>query len=274
MYYSNVWKSLHGSVCNITLSSKEGIKIYSLSGFKYKNYIISEDTVFSFPHVKRINITFFGPDGNEKKETLQMSIKEFESRLITKANGYYEKFLIIRLWGGELENIPSLQFGCSKRLEIGTKVAIIGYQKDFNNLSLKTGIISSFYLEGATHRYIEFESSIKRGIPGSPLIDPLSYEVVGIVGCSMSSVAKKFSRLKTIINDNIQTLEKAKGKINICEIDPVQVFIANQNIVKNLAREMHNSAYAHNALAIPSREVTRFFKKYHHNSQFSSRNGR
>jgi S1-C subfamily serine protease len=110
-------------------------------------------------------------------------------------------------------------------------------------------------------RYIQFDASVKPGNAGSPLIDAESGKVIGVIGQKLAELSQSHKRIKDIINNNIAVLKKYQGRLNIDDVDPVQVLIANQNQIKYIARELYNMANMREGFAIPSSALIHFFKK-------------
>ena len=119
---------------------------------------------------------------------------------------------------------------------------MIGYQVDQDNLSLKSGIISSFFKSKDDKRSIQFDAVIKHSNSGSPLIDVESGKVIGVVGHRLAAISKSYEDFKRIINENLRLLKKSEGMMNILEIDPIQVLIANQNQLKQVSKDFYRSA--------------------------------
>ena len=116
-------------------------------------------------------------------------------------------------------------------------IAVLGYQLEQENLAIKSGIISSLFRHSDGFNSIQVDCTIKQGNAGSPLIDAESLEVIGVIGHRLASIARSYRALMRIINNNLQVLKEAEGKINMEEIDPIQVLIANQNQIKHMATE-------------------------------------
>jgi hypothetical protein len=121
-------------------------------------------------------------------------------------------------------------------------IAMIGFHEDQSNMSLKVGTVSSFVKMDNGKRYIQFEAAIKQGNSGSPIINIETGKIIGVAGYRLSTFTKAYDAFKSIIDENLRILKKSEGKMNIMDIDPIQVLIANQNQLKQISREFYKTA--------------------------------
>ena len=170
-----------------------------------------------------------------------MPFKEFLKHKVDFSTGMNPGYLVFDMPHEEFSSIPALK--CSKKVNyrIGHPIAVLGYQLEQENLAIKSGIISSMYRHPDGLNSIQVDCSIKQGNAGSPLIDAESLEVIGVIGHKLASVARSYRSMMRIINTNLKVLKEAEGKINMEEIDPIQVLIANQNQIKHMATEFFKS---------------------------------
>jgi hypothetical protein len=235
--YRNVWKACHKSICSINFFSKEGINIITLTGFKVENFILTDEFAHRILNAKDVVIKFVEADGITEFCRLDLAFWEFQDRILNCNHSSSQGFAILNIEGLNTEAAPGLKLASDFNYEIGSRIALLGFQIDQQNLAIKTGIISSFFVDKNSKRYIQFESSLKQGNSGAPLIMADTLEVVGIVGHRLASIAQTYNQLLKIINKNIKTLEEVEGVFNIQQLDPVQVLIANQNQMKHLTKE-------------------------------------
>jgi hypothetical protein len=64
-----------------------------------------------------------------------------------------------------------------------------------------------------------------------------------------------------IINDNLKALKEGEGKINIQDIDPIQVLIASQNQIKHIAKEFYKSADIRTGFALTINHIINYFEE-------------
>jgi len=242
--YRNVWKNCHQSVCQINFYSKSGIKLLSMTGFKANdNFLITDEYFFkSIKKASEVEIKFLKADGFTTDAVKRVSVKEIENRILKELGTRDVAFAAINIDFKEFEKIPSLKLGINKNVEIGQSVAILGFQLDKSNLCVKSGIISSAFINESGLKYIQVDSSIKQGNSGSPLINTETCEVVGIIGHKLATITQSHKRMKQIINNNLAILKKSQGLFNVEEIDPIQVLIANQNQIKHITNEIYKTA--------------------------------
>jgi len=248
--YRNVWKECQSSVCSIQYLSKSGTRTTTFTGFKIRNYLITDEVVSKFAHPEEVKIYFTESDGYTERVSKTLGYHEFRDHFETRGAARRPGYAIINLDFDEFRNIPSLK--CSKRInfEIGHPIAILGYQIERDNLSIKKGIISSFYRELDGLNYIQVDCSIAQGNAGSPLIDAETLEVIGVVRHKLTFIAKTYREMMRIMNNNLKILKDAEGKFNFSDIDPVQVLIANQNQIKYMVNEFFKFAHIRVGFAV------------------------
>ena len=168
---------------------------------------------------------------------MTLPFKEFLKHKVTTSAKFNPGFVLFEIPGKVFKKAPALM--CSKRLNytIGHPIAVLGYQLEQDNLSIKSGIISSLFKHSDGFNSIQVDCTIKQGNAGSPLIDAESLEVIGVIGHRLASMARSYREMMRIINANLKVLKDAEGKINMEDIDPIQVLIANQNQIKHMATE-------------------------------------
>ena len=238
--YKKVWEQCKSSVCSIDFISGAGTKIVSFTGFKVKGYLITDEVVDKFAKPSDILLRF--TESNSKSSgCISMSYREFLDSKVEIKNKINPGFLMFDIRDKAFESIPSLI--CSKKINhpIGSPIAVLGYQLDQENLALKSGMISSYYKHKDGFNSIQVDCTIKQGNSGSPLICAETLEVIGVIGHRLASLARGYQEMMRIINTNLKVLQEAEGKINMEDIDPIQVLIANQNQIKHMATEYFKS---------------------------------
>jgi hypothetical protein len=253
--YQRLWKESHGAVCSISFYSENGIKITSLTGFKVNNSIVTDEYIYKIVRCQEVVFQFVRDDGYTSRLSMKMPFTEFTQRINRLVEFENEGFAIIALDGIGAHGIPSLTFETEPCYGIGESIAVIGYQVEQDNLSIKTGIISSFFKASDGRRFIQFDAAVKQGNAGSPLLNANTGKVIGVVGHRLASFTKSYEAFKKIIDENLRLLKKSEGKMNIMEIDPIQVLVANQNQLKQISKEFYKSAtmsfgYSHEIISV------------------------
>jgi len=239
--YRTVWENCKASVCAIDFLSKAGTKISTCTGFKVTGYLVTDDVIDKFAKPAEV-VLRFTEDGLTQTLILRMSYKDFLDRKV-KTNGRLNPgFVLFDIDLIEFKDIPDLK--CSKKVNhrIGQPIAVLGYQLEQENLVIKSGIISSLIKSTNGFNTIQVDCTIKQGNAGSPLIDAESLEVIGVLGHRLASIARSYKELMRIMNSNLKVLKEAEGKINMEDIDPIQVLIVNQNQIKHMATEFFKTA--------------------------------
>ncbi len=239
--YRTVWENCKSSVCAIDFLSKAGTKITTCTGFKVTGYLVTDDVIDKFAKPAEV-VLRFTEDGLSQTLSLRMSFRDFLDRKV-KTNGRLNPGLVLfDIDLKEFKDIPALK--CSKKVNqrIGQPIAVLGYQLEQENLAIKSGIISSLIKPTNGFNTIQVDCTIKQGNAGSPLIDAENNEVIGVIGHRLASIARSYQELMRIMNTNLKVLKEAEGKINMEDIDPIQVLIVNQNQIKHMATEFFKIA--------------------------------
>jgi hypothetical protein len=238
--YKKIWEENHRSVACLSFYSTKGILINTLTGFKYGKYLITDKSAYQVEKAIDVHIAFCEKERQIPTVYVTLPYHEFQNRmfksLVENAN-----LVMINIDFPEFKDIPSLKICDTKKYSVGSPIAIIGHQEEHQNLTLKSGIISAnFKYKG--YDYIQFDANIIQGNSGSPLIDVENNEVIGLVGYRLATINQSYHQLMKIINGNIEFLKQFEGKLNVIDIDLVQVMLANQNQIKHMAHEFYKTA--------------------------------
>jgi len=245
------WKRNFQSVCSIRFFDSHEFEISLFTGFKSGNYIFTHDGVNRIKKAVTVEISFIKSDDKLKKVSEHLSINDFSNRLITSGDGDFFDFSVISIEGLELDKIPSLTISSEDKSYFGSSVAVIGFQFDHPGLAVKKGIISSYKIIN-NQRYLLFDGILSHGNSGSPLIHIEKNEVIGIIGHKLSTIDGNYQQMIGIINTNIKMLKEATGKMEISGVDPIQVMVASQHQIKQLANDLYKTSYLGNGYALNS----------------------
>lgn len=259
--YRDIWKKCYQSVGVINLIDENGIEIGYFSGFKVSRYFITDSSFREIQRAQLAVIKFMSEDGFSVSAIKKVPFSELLTKTINAKDKSIQQFAVIELDYDEFEKIDSLIIETKRQPEIGTSLALFGYQFDQPNLTIKSGILSSILHFPENRRYLQFDGFIKKGNAGGPLIDINKGIVVGIIGYKLSKAIRVYNKLKSIINSNIEILKQAEGKLSILEVDPMQVLIVNQNQIKQLAGEIYKSANLGAGYALSSLNIYDFFER-------------
>jgi hypothetical protein len=259
--YRKIWKRCVHSVAQLNFYTDLDIKILTLTAFKNRNFLITDEGIREISPFDKVEIKFVDKDGYTSIASKVLKKSELDKRTILGFNNKFLNFVVINIDFEEFEGIPSLSLGEEEELEIGQPVATLGYQVLQENLSIKQGIISSFYFSEEGNKYIQIDASIKTGNAGSPLINLETGKIIGVIGHKLTEISQSYRKLKNILNSNINLLKKYQGKYNLEDIDPVQVLIANQNQIKYITKEIYHIADMGVGYAVPSMDIANFIKE-------------
>jgi S1-C subfamily serine protease len=234
-----------------------------MTGFKVNDqYMLTDENLFKIYKAVKVKIVFVNSDGYTENRSVEISMNELKRRIIKGLDKRYNAFAVIKIDFKEFKDIPSLKLSKVENNDIGENIAVLGYQLDHDNLSIKTGIISSTFMHNNGLKYLQVESNINQGNSGSPLINSETGEVIGIIGQNLASITLSHRRMKQIINNNLAILKKSQGKFNVEEIDPIQVLIANQNQIKYITNEIYKTATMSIGYALNISYVNELFKEF------------
>ncbi len=254
--YKSAWKECHSSVCSIRFLNENDIELVSLTGFKAGDYLFSHDMINRLRNkADFVEIRFVKDDGHSPAAFERLSMHDFSERIITTYDQEITGFAVISLADlNTFDQIPSLQLASNRHIYIGQAVALVGFQYDHPCLTIKSGIISTTFHRNGT-RYLQFDGSTIWGNSGSPLIDVKTNEVLGIIGIKLERRNKAYEKMTEISNANIKSLEKALGEFEVSGVDPIQVLIAWQKQIIQLAGEIYKAVGSGIGLAIDSKSV-------------------
>lgn len=258
--YKDVWKSCHRSICSIRYLNSNDIEIISLTGFKTGDYILTHDMVNRLHKADFVEINFVKDDGHSVTATERLSLHDFKERIITSYDEEITGFSLISIADLAFNKIPSLKLGVKRHIHMGQSVSLIGFQCDNQSLTIKGGIISTI-IRRNSNRYVQFDGSTIWGNSGSPLIDLKTNEVIGIIGYKLDRKNKAYEKMMEISTSNIKMLEPAKGEIDIAGVDPIQVLIAWQKQILQLASEIYKGSGSAIGVAIDIKTVNHLLKE-------------
>lgn len=259
--YRNIWYNCSQSVAQLNFYTDSDIKILTLTGFKIRNFLITDVGIRKISPFDRVEIKFVDKDGYTTVASKLLKKCELDKRTIVGLNDKALSFVVINIDFKEFEEIPPLSLGEEEEIEMGQLIATLGYQVNQENLSIKQGIISSFYYSEEGYKYIQIDSSIKTGNAGSPLINAETGSIIGVISHKITEMSQSYRKLKHIMNSNINLLKKYQGKYNLEDIDLMQVLIANQNQIKYITKEIYRIADMGVGYAVPSMDIANFIKE-------------
>jgi hypothetical protein len=256
-----IWNDIYRSICSVSYQTTEGIRLSSFTAFKSGKYLFTDANAAKNKRIPdNVQIRFYEEDGFSINQQLDLTFDEFEERLLAGNRESSSAFAVYNFDMLDMDKIPSLSFSQTNNYQIGSPVALIGYQKEYENLTLKAGSLSAFYKSKGLP-YFQYEMNMNQGQAGCPIIDLATNRVIGIGGVRASQMEEEYKKLILLIKNNLSTLEEARGKVVFGDIDPMQVLVANQNQIKYLAKELYKRASQSFGVAIDCQHVNLVMKQ-------------
>lgn len=257
--YKNIWKTCHSSICSIRFLNGNNIEIVSVSGFKAGDYLITHDMVNRLQKAEFVEIKFVKDDGHTVSALERLSMHDFTERIITSYDQEVTGFSLLSIADLAFADIQPLVLGVNRHVHIGQAVALLGFQYDNPCLTIKSGIISTVILRNG-NRHLQFDGSTIWGNSGGPLIDLKTNEVLGVIGYKLDRKNKSYEKMTEISSSNIKMLEKALGEFEVSGVDPIQVLIAWQKQILQLAAEIYKASGSGIGVAIDVKTIHHLLK--------------
>jgi len=258
---NQVWKSCQRSVCSLNFQNERGVSIDTLTGFKVNQSLVTTDYAFYIPKAKKVEISFVDDDANTVVASMKIPYHEFINDLRIGVFDNQTGYSIFNLDFPDFREIPSLTLSERRKFHIGHQVALLAYSTSCPNLSMRTGIISSFFTSPEGNRFFQFDGLTCLGNSGGPVIDPDNMQVIGIVSRRNTPASRSYKQLVDIITSNIDELSKMQGIVKYGDVDPIQVLIANQNQVKQLANNIYRYAAFGTTQVVMLDQILSYFNK-------------
>jgi hypothetical protein len=261
--YNNSWQKCHHSICSISFLNALGQKIGSGTGFKIKDYLITNNHVYVAPGSSSVELRFVSVDGFSTTASKIIPYLEFQSKLVDCLPEDSWDFAILAIDYPEFDTIPSLELEESKSIKIGDSIAILGFQFDQINLSIKSGILSSRYARAGV-KYMQLDASVNQGNSGGPLIDVKTNKVVGIVTRKHTGLTEAFDDLLKSFDGNIHVLQRSMshGGISVAGVNPMNVLVVSQHQMKFASMELRRSANVGIGFAYELDKILEYFLPY------------
>jgi S1-C subfamily serine protease len=261
--FKKLWVDTHGSICSIS-HFQNATKIASGTGFKIDNYLITNNHVFqSPPGTDKVVLRFVKDDSYTSFAEKTFTIAEFRSLLKDGDHPDNWDYAILDINIPEFKFVSSLKFApLTHNIKIGESVALLGYQFDFENLSIHAGVISSRSLKGKV-KYIQIDASINQGNSGGPLIDCESGNVIGIITRKATGLNDQFDNLIEILYSNLSKanayLDPSNKKQDIIGVNMYRAVRTIEVQLLEITKHMKRSANVGIGYAFELDEVRKYF---------------
>ncbi len=250
--FNTLWNTCYSAVCQLRFLNERGILVDSLTGFKVNKSLITSNFAFNVHKAYKVEIRFVGSDANTSTVSAKIPYSELIHEMRVGVYNNEGNYAIFNIDLPEFSDVPSLKLSSTKNYSIGSSVATLSFNHGAANLGLKTGILSSVYTNTEGQRFLQYDGMLVNGNSGAPLIDVNTFEVIGISCRRNTPLVKAYNQLMDIISENVSELKKVKEIVKYSNIDPIQVLIANQNQLRQLAKMIykHSSCGIANAVTL------------------------
>jgi hypothetical protein len=223
----------------------DGKRVSSGTGFMVNGYLVTNyHVIYGGPKDSKIILRTYDSNINEPLKGIIELERDEDGHFSGKTNKGYknEEGDFIKDVKPDKEqdyiifNIPELKeaglynfsFETHDNKRVGEDIFFLGYHLEHSRLSCHKGIISCFYFQ-ENHRVdiIQLDASVNNSNSGSPLINPNTSKVIGIVTQKESGLTKNFSNF----DQNIQTL-KNELKTSQENIDSCKAQISSNAAIK------------------------------------------
>lgn len=237
----DVWTDTHGSVCQIA-HTRNGVRLASGSGFFIGGrLLITNNHVIQAAAATHATIRIVDADGHTPVQEHTLATADFQARLRDGGPEGEWDFAILDMDVPELENVPGLTLAPSDDVTIGTRVALLGFQFEQENLSLHAGGVASTYVQ-ADVDYIQLDASVNHGNSGGPLLDVESGGVIGVITRKATGLTNQFDELLASFDENAKAFEAVQGTVGLAGLDVFKILTITQNQMKRVSVEMRRSA--------------------------------
>ena len=234
----------------------EGKRVASGTGFKVKNYLITNNHVFQPQSAAAVRVRFVQDDCVAVRAEKVFSASMFSALLVDGSPEANWDFAILNLAScQEFASVPSLELS-EVPPPVGSPVALLGFQFEHENLSMHSGILSSRFTR-VNVKYLQLDASVNSGNSGGPLIDPATNSVIGIVTRKGTGLTEAFAGLSATYDANIAAFASFKGMIGFGEVDAGDIFALGQRQLQLLSKEIQRSANVGIGFAYELAEIKR-----------------
>ncbi len=264
--YSKLWLAYRESVFSLNYYTGKGIQFYRSTGFRYGDYLISSCNIDKMRKASKIVIRSNTCDSKIRPLSFGIKADKFYENI-----HYYDKSNLpgLFLMPFNLTEFNQVHFAGKMYAEQaipGTPVALFSYGRQFDQLCIKSGIVSSIITVKGS-KYIYIESSFESGTLGSPVVNAATGEVIGVIADAVPTQSEKHRKLKKVIEENLRLLKTSAGNLIAGNVDPVQVLMVSQNMIKHLATEIFENSQRNYGYALPVEKISRCIRNLDHKKQ-------
>ena len=223
----------------------DGTRQASGTGFMVEGYLVTNYHVaYSPPKESVVVLRTIYDDPDSFMGEIQMTNSDFLNKTETASDENNYDYVVFNIPELSQQNLYNFKLSNYKQLKkrIGDKIFFLGYSFDKTNLACNSGIISSFY-KSKSIDVIQIDASVNHSNSGSPLIDPESSEVIGIITKKATGLNKTFEIFRSILNENIEMLSANKNLgIVLGNFELTQGILAGQNQMLEMTDYLERSA--------------------------------
>jgi len=218
---------------------KEKEKIGNGSGFLIKGGIVTNSHVIRKASFDTIAIRFDDTNPEDQESYIRIVIDD-----VVKAESSEEEkdYAFLRMEEPEFEGRHRFNFAIKENIEVGQRVAFMGYPFGMFNLTSHIGYLSSIYVKNEV-KIFQIDGSINGGNSGGPLVSLDTGNVIGIVTRAQTGLIEdQFNNLIRTFEKNRHELSKFEISISFAGFNAVEGFIETQDAMEIIVQNLRRSA--------------------------------
>lgn len=193
----------------------DGERVSSGTGFMVNGYLVTNyHVIYDAPDRSKIVLKTYNSNPNNLLEGVIELERDIHGKFSGDTNKGYKNegcnfikksseknkydYIIFNIPELKESDLFSFQLDSYKSKKVGEEILFIGYHLDYNHIVSHRGFISSFYNSNGVDK-IQIDASVNSGNSGSPLIDPNTSKVIGIVTRKETGLLKDdFDQLRSL----------------------------------------------------------------------------
>lgn len=183
---------------------KNNKRVSSGTGFMVNGYLVTNYHVIYDPP-QDTDIILRTYDAAPQKFLEGIALKRNNQGFVSNTETANDKnngdYIVINVPELKEKNLYNFEFESPKNKRLGEPILFLGYHLDHDRMTAHNGFISSFY-KSKNIDVIQIDASVNNGSSGSPLIDPITCKVIGIITRKETGFTQYFEKLNSLVQKN------------------------------------------------------------------------